>query len=135
MTSPVTGLAAIIAHPPIGLYSMEVSAGTPHSGHNVRTRPRGPQNTDARGIRWDADVVPPGYGAINTWSTDAPADRPLISLSPIYLIFGGAELRPQHLYSPERTGFLIFNELLPFSVVVDIAPGVQLTLHWLLFLE
>jgi len=134
-TGTLTTVGQAILHPPLGFLSLEAIAGNPHSGHNVLTRPRGVHNTDAKGVRWSTDVIPPGYGRRNSWSSISVADRTICTISNVYTIQGGADLQAQRSEWSHLTGFILFEQALPFSVIFDIAPGVEMTLHWLLFLE
>jgi len=134
-TGGLVTIGQAILHPPLGFLSLEAIPGNPHSGHNVLTRPRGLQNTDAKGVRWAADPLPPGFGRIDAWSSVSRADRTLATISLVYLIQGGADLQSQRSSEDLLSGFILFDQALPFSVIFDIAPGVSMTLHWLLFLE
>src|SRR5215471_18605427 len=109
-TGALTTIGQAILHPPLGFLSLEAIPTNPHTGHNVLTRPRGVHNTDAKGVRWATDVIPEGYGRLNTWSSISVADRTLCTISLVYTIQGGADLQAQRTDENHLSGFLLFDQ-------------------------
>jgi len=120
-------------HPPVGLLVKEVIPGNPHSGLNGLQRIRGLTNVDAFGIAWLVTFAPAGYGVSPRAGTNV-YDRPVIDIAVQHRFLDGSlNITFQQSYDLVA-GHILFEESFPYIVDVELGPGVQADLHWLLAL-
>lgn len=120
-------------HPPIGLLAREVIAGGPFSAYNSFQRVRGPVGVDAFGIGWDLEDWPDGYGTSGE-PVALVFDRTVLVLRILHRFFDGSDAWTQVATVRNQTGFVLFDEALPWLVRTNLSPGVSASFWWLVAL-
>jgi hypothetical protein len=95
------------------------------------TRPRGPLNVDAFGIKWTHLAVPPQLGR-RDWAVTI-YEGPTVQISVIRTLLDGTDVLGQLVESSTNEQTL-FKALFPTRIDVWVLPGVFMAFDWLLFL-
>jgi hypothetical protein len=133
MSTPPTGIINLFLHPPIGTMTLELVPGEPFTGLVSVSRPRPGVGTDAFGIRYLITSIPAGYGITPGPGTNV-VDRTVVAIAVIHRLLDGSLIESQGQSFRTTSGQLLFQESFPSQVTLEIAPGIQLRLWWLLVL-
>lgn len=125
-----TGIIDLFLHPPPRAMHLEQIPGGPFSGLNAFFRQRLNVRTDAYGIRWNVASFPPGYGITPIAGTNA-FDRPVIDISVTHQLFDGVLVTTDEAQLRTASGYLLFNQVFPWNVQVEMAPGITADLWWM----
>lgn len=121
-----------LLHPPLGLLVRSLIPGTWSGSFDLdRPGPTPPfNNVNAYGLTWDFFTVPAGYGR-DLWLPNV-FDRPMLRGSTIHTGLDSHDLVSEwHDFYSEGTYWLWANPG-PTRIHLDVSPGVELTLFWLL---
>jgi hypothetical protein len=132
---PSTNVSVIqqFLHPPVGLTALEALSGNPYSGLVALDRVRGPVRVDAFGIRWLITGYPDGYGVTPRAGNNA-FDRNVIEIAIVHQTLDSNLVVSEQVQSYFAAGTLMFEESFPYVVDVELAPGIEANLYWVLIL-
>ena len=80
-------------------------------------------------IAWAVSFEPP-YAGRNVASIPAYED-PVFELWLTYTLQSGLVIIAQHMVTHQGNGIMLWDQVLPSSVLVDVFPNFELTLEWL----
>jgi hypothetical protein len=129
-----TGVISFFLHPPLGLMTLEHIPSAPFTGPTTvaLNRPRGPQNTDAFGILWSVTAEALGVGLIPGLQTEY--EERVLEIIVSHQLLDGSFIISQRVVSNLDSGFVLFNEALPYDLNVKIGPPFQVDFSWVLVL-
>jgi hypothetical protein len=81
------------------------------------------------GLAWAVSLVPPYSG--RTVSTFPTFEDSVFRLWVTHTLASGLVVVTQQLETHEQNGIVLWDNLLPSSIVVDVFPNFELTLEWL----
>ena len=127
-----SGVIDFFLHPPFGLMTSSVNNPTPifnpiTGRGNVLTASVGLANS--YGIVWAVSLDPP-YAGRNVASIPSYED-PVFELWLTYTLSSGLVIIAQHLVSHQANGIMLWDSVLPSSVLLDVFPNFELTVEWL----
>lgn len=125
-----TGVIDLFLHPPPRAMHLETIPGAPFEGLNAFFRQRLNVRTDAYGIRWVITAFPPGYG-VTPIAGGNRFDRDVIDIAVTHELFDGTLQTTDEASFRSASGYLLFNQVFPWNVQVELAPGIQASLWWM----
>ena len=132
-TSGVTGVIDFFTHPPLGALSLEHVPSAPLSGGlYALNRPRGPIHTDAYGILWSVSAAALGTGSTPGIVTEW--DERVVEIACDYILFDGTPAIGQRIATNMDNGIMMFEQLLPFGLDVQVGVPFLVDFFWILLL-
>lgn len=128
----ILSITSLLQHPPVDLLHLEAIPGNPHVGGNALTRPRGTRPVDAHGIYWNVLFAPPGFGLVVDIANNR-YDRAVIEIAEYEQLLDGTLARSSVVSNDQAQGYYLFRGFIPYVIDVQLPPGLQMTLSWLVF--
>lgn len=128
---PVSGLIDFFQHPPFGVLTLEHLPTAPFAGGTwAINRPRGGQNVDAFGVLWSTSLVALGVGG--TPGLVFEYEDRVVDIAVTHQFLDGSFVITQRVASNHDTGYLMFDQLFPYSVDLVVGPPFSVDFYWIL---